>query len=170
MTNFIKVVTLIIVVLNGGFVLGNIETDKALSDSNPIFGGIEEAFSKTIVEEDKEWFGHRALPLSMDYELLLIPEVVPIPQPVAVYGKGKGKSKYGYAYGGYGKGKGKSKYGYAYGGYAYGKGKGKSLKNGFVPPLPVAETQVYQVTEVQYIHKGDGSPKHTEDGNMYSGH
>ena len=154
MTNFIKVVTLIIVVLNGGFVLGNIETDKALSDSNPIFGGIEEAFSKTIVEEDKEWFGHRALPLSMDYELLLIPEVVPIPQPVAVYGKGKGKSKYGYAYGG----------------YAYGKGKGKSLKNGFVPPLPVAETQVYQVTEVQYIHKGDGSPKHTEDGNMYSGH
>jgi len=43
MINFIKVVTLIIAVSNGSFVLGNIGTgDKDLSDSNSIFDGMEE--------------------------------------------------------------------------------------------------------------------------------
>jgi len=47
MINFIKVVTLIIAVSNGSFVLGNIGTgDKDLSDSNSIFDGMEEASSK----------------------------------------------------------------------------------------------------------------------------
>jgi len=47
MINFIKVVTLIIAVSNGSFVLGNIGTgDKDLSDSNSSFDGMEEASSK----------------------------------------------------------------------------------------------------------------------------
>jgi len=158
MKNLIEVATIIIAFSTFGFASGGIAADKdhdmqdrLMKDSNPIFDGIGEVFSKTI-EEDEEWFGHRALPFSMDYELLLIPEPVPV-----YYGKGKGKSKknYGYAYGqyGYGKGKGKAKY-------------GKKSKKAYDPILYTGP--------VHYIYKEgpDGSPKHSarEDVNMYGGH
>jgi hypothetical protein len=95
MTNFIKVVTLIIAVSNGGFVLGNIGTDKDLSDSNSIFNHIEEASSKIIVEEDKESLKNATLIL----ETVSIPEPVSIPEEhVSVYYE---KSKKGSKYHGY---------------------------------------------------------------------
>ena len=145
MAVLIKVLTLITAIFDVGFVSAtSSEKETPTSDSNPMFGGIEEVFQKTI--EDEEWFGHRALPFSMDYDLLLIPE------PLPVYG-GKGKGK-----------KGGKTYKYAEGGYGYGKGKGKyykKSKKGFDP--------LFYYGQVHYVHE-EGSPKYSDDENMYHGH
>lgn len=142
MAALIKLLTLAMALFDVGLVSATTtgrEKDIPTSDSNPMFGGIEEVFQNTI--EDEEWFGHRALPFSMDYDLLLIPE------PLPVYsGKGKGKKS------------GKT-YKYAEGGYSKGKGKYyKKSKKGFDP--------LFYYGQVHYIPE-EGSPKYSDDGKLY---
>jgi hypothetical protein len=86
MTNFIKVVTLIIAVSNIGFVLGKIGADKDLSDSNSAMLASSEI---TIVEEDeqrKETSLMNGATLSPETPVSIQPVTIP-ENPAAAKGK-----------------------------------------------------------------------------------